>query len=172
MAVSTPLELQPLNKAIHNREGFDCGVDRLNKWLCTQAVSAAKRNLSRTKVLVSIDDPATVIGYYSIANTTLHGLEKYPKQGAPALLLGRMAVDRAHQGKRIGEQLLLAAMRDTAYLSADPRLPPVIGLVVDPKDDAAGFYLSYGFNEIEMDDGITRLFMPVSMCVEATEAMS
>ena len=171
MADFTQLELQILDKKIHDRSGFDCGVEHLNKWFSTTASAAAVRNLSRTKVLVSPASPATVLGYYAISNCTVRSIPKYPRQGAPALLLARMAVDRAHQGKRIGEQLLLAAIKDIVHISLDPRFPPVIGLVVDPKNGATDFYLGYGFTEIEMDDGSVRLFMSVSECMQVVEVI-
>ncbi|WP_409523868.1 hypothetical protein [Nitrincola sp. MINF-07-Sa-05] len=169
MVDSIRLELQVLDAAVHDRDRFDCSMDGLNKWFKTQAAKAAKRNLSRTKVLVSPAEPALVLGFYTLSNCMIHSLPRYPQQGAPALLLGKMAVDRAHQRNRLGEQLLLAAIRDTAYVAVDTRLPPVIGLVVDPKEGVADFYLGYGFTEVEMNDGAVRLFMPVSTCLRVAE---
>src|SRR5437667_12744661 len=63
---------------------------------------------------VCIFPPSHVIGFYTIANTTiprsgipeplLKGLPKY--QDIPAILLGRLAVDVRAQKKKIGELLI------------------------------------------------------------------
>ena len=71
-------------------------------------------------------------------------------------MVGRLAVDTRHRGKRLGELLLFDAMHRT--LQAD--LAAAI-LVVDAKDEsAANFYRSYDF--VDIGPGRKRLYLPVA----------
>jgi GNAT superfamily N-acetyltransferase len=62
---------------------------------------------------------ATVAGYYTLANTSIvigelptEIAKKLPKyERAPAVLLGRLAVDKNYQGKGLGIILLFDALR-------------------------------------------------------------
>jgi predicted N-acetyltransferase YhbS len=55
--------------------------------------------------------------------------------------LGRLAVDRAHQGQKLGAALLWDALARAARSEL-----AVFALVVDAKDNQAGaFYLRHGF---------------------------
>jgi len=78
-------------------------------------------------------------------------LPKYPL--IPAVLLGRLVVDLKFRGKRIGELLLLDAMKR----ALDNEIP-WWAMVVDSKEESLSFYLKYGF--CRFYDEKYRLFMP------------
>lgn len=75
------------------------------------------------------------------------GLPGYP---LPALRIARLAVHRQSQGCGIGRELLKAA-----FLLAREMAEKLgcVGVVVDAKADAVGFYESYGFERMEVLEG-------------------
>lgn len=165
------LEIQTLNKSIHNRNRFDCGEEALNKFLREQASSGSKRYLSRTKVLVDSQNPSDIIGFhtlsYSEASAPVESnLYKHYPHPLPILLLNRMAVDVKHQGKRIGEQLLLDIINQTARVELEGLAQaPIIGLLVDAKEGKASFYIKYGFTLVNPKNPL-RLWLPIGTCIE------
>jgi len=75
----------------------------------------------------------------------------------PATLLARLAVDKNHRGKGIGEFLLVDALYRSLTHS---REIGSVAVVVDAKDDGArNFYRRYGF--IQFHDQPYRLFIPM-----------
>ena len=134
----------------HNREDFDCGKELLNNYLKTQAGQDIKRKLSACFVLS--ENGASIKGYYTLSNNSIplnsfpeHIQKKLPKKynSIPTTLLGRLAIDRKHQGQGIGKILLIDALKRSYELSQH------IGsfaVVVDPIDEAAiNFYKKYDF---------------------------
>ncbi len=75
----------------------------------------------------------------------------------PTTLLGRLAVDQRFQGKGLGEQLLLDALKRSYDISALEI--GSVAIVVDPLDKAGvSFYAQYGFVKLP-DRG--RMFLPM-----------
>ena len=75
----------------------------------------------------------------------------------PVTLLGRLAVDNKFQGKKLGQLLLIDALKrsfDAASVSTAS-----MAILVDPLyGEAAGFYMKYGF--ISLPDS-KRMFLPM-----------
>jgi predicted GNAT family N-acyltransferase len=68
-------------------------------------------------------------------------LPRYPS--TPATLLGRLAVDIAYRGQRLGERLLVDALGRSLEAS---RRAASVAVIVEAKDAAgAEFYRRYGF---------------------------
>jgi GNAT superfamily N-acetyltransferase len=84
-------------------------------------------------------------------------LAKRLPRTVPAVLLGRLAVDRSAQGRNYGSALLVEAIRRVAATS---HVIGVAGLFVDAKDDrAAAFYQNFGF--VPLPSNPHRLFLPL-----------
>lgn len=138
----------------HNRKEFDCGKELLNGYLKNQASQDAKRKLASCFVL-SNNDTKKIVGYYTLSNNSIplsHFSEriqrKLPKSylTIPTTLLGRLAIDKRHQGKGIGEILLFDALKRSYEISSDIGS---FGVAVDPiDDDARKFYAKYDFIEL------------------------
>lgn len=124
------------------------------QWLRNHGLENQKRNLSRVFVLVS--DSNEVIAYYSL---TMGGVRRtsLPRsygRGLPPIeigmvLIGRLAVALSHQGKGIGRDILIDALKRSVYAgtSAAARF-----IAVDPIDETAGaFYRHFGFRNIAGD---------------------
>jgi GNAT superfamily N-acetyltransferase len=140
----------------HDRSRFDCGVTELDNWLRTQASQQQRKDNVVTFVAVDPRD-RRVIGYYSSQTYRLElaeadtafgvGARRYP---VPAILLARLAVCRSAQGQRIGEQLLVHALRSAAEVAA--RVGVELVVVHAISDSAVEFYKRYGFTQfVDLD---------------------
>jgi GNAT superfamily N-acetyltransferase len=150
----------------HDRDGFSCGVDSLDRYLHAQAGQDVRRRANGVFVLVAADAVETVLGYYTLCATSLpqgdvpaaarNHVPRYPL--VSATLIGRLAVSRARQGEGLGS-LLLADAVQRAYASAD-----TVGasmLVVDALSErVAVFYESFGFQHLP--DSL-RLVLPMRL---------
>jgi GNAT superfamily N-acetyltransferase len=135
----------------HRRENFDCGKALLNNYFKTQAGQDIKRKLSACFVL---PNPQTndIQGYYTLSNNSIvtdsfpaRILKKFPKSytSIPTTLLGRLAIDKKHQGKGIGKILLIDALKRSYEIS---QKIGTFAVVVDPmEEESENFYKKYDF---------------------------
>lgn len=119
---------------------------------------------------VCIYPPTQVIGFYTIANTTiprsgipeqlLTGLPKY--QDIPAILLGRLAVDQKAQKKKIGELLISHCFDVYLHLT---KICAARYIITDVYSAMAGFYEKYGFRLIEGSSNphTTKMFLDLKV---------
>lgn len=148
----------------HDRSGFSCGVEPLDRYLREQAGQDARRRVAAPFVLCEGKSNA-VLGYYTLSALSVdvgawpedvaRKLPRYPV--VPATLLGRLAVDGRLRGKGMGEYLLMDALRRALIAS---RQVAAFAVIVDAKDaSVAAFYRRYGF--ILFADEPNRLFLPM-----------
>lgn len=158
----------------HQRNDFDCGSDALNRYLGTQARQEMERDAAIVYVLVPSDRPTRIAGYYSLSSTavrlsewpepTRRKLPRYPL--VPATLIGRLAVDQIYRGLRLGERLLIDALRWSLTAS---RTVASVAVIVDAKEaTAVAFYLRYGFTAFP--DQPLRLFLPMKTIAELAKS--
>jgi len=150
--------------ATHDRSGFDCGVEPLNRYLQQIARQHIVKGISKTFVLVDehAAPPKPVLGFFTISLCHVLGQQvpekwakKLPEQ-IPAMRLGRLAVTRTQQGAGFGKTLLVEALNRVARVA---KIAGGIGLFVDAKDEvAAAFYARFGFEPTP--SGPLTLFMP------------
>jgi predicted GNAT family N-acyltransferase len=171
------LKVSKLDKKTHDRKGFDCGSDELNKFLQSQASQASNRELSRTQVLTDSENPSKVIGYHTLVYSEASHIPSESKlyspsnRNLPALTIARIAVDNQYKGKRLGEQLLLDCISKAAI--AYDVAAPVIGLFVDAKnEEVKAFYLKYGFVVVNGEADPLYLWLPIGTCLKVAEAMT
>jgi GNAT superfamily N-acetyltransferase len=165
---ATPYRIAPLGKS-HDRSGFSCGSEPLDRYLQQQARQDAEKRVAAPFVLV--EPPANrVIGYYTLSASVITADElpdklakripRYPQ--LPVILLGRLAVDQSCKGRGIGEFILMDALRRSLESAADIA---AMAVVVDAKDvAAAGFYEHFGFTQLQLRPG--RLFLPMNTVAE------
>ena len=153
--------------AAHETAQFECRNDALDRWLREQALRAEQARVSATTAWTFIGE-LTVVGFYSISPTLLRRDELPSRAMAggysdvPGYVLGRLALDRSLQGKRLGSQLLFDAL-ELIVSAADRGGGRVI--VVDAIDDVArGFYEHHDF--VPVGDS-RRLIMKVATAQRA-----
>ena len=157
------LVIEPLNRA-HDKTGFECGVEALDRYLKKQAKQDIKRRISRVFVATKPDKPKAVIGYYTLSTLSIELNQlpeklarKLPKHPVPAALLGRLAVSNAAQGQRVGKLLLADATKRTLAVSDQIAIYAMVVDVIN--DNVKGFYEQFGFTRL--DDDSPRLFLPL-----------
>jgi GNAT superfamily N-acetyltransferase len=159
----TPWRIEPLAKT-HERAGFSSGAPELDRYIRELASQDVRRDVARVFVAVREDSPA-VLGFYSLGACSvqrerlpLAQAKRLPHYPVPTALLGRLAVDEAMQGKRLGAFLLMDALHRVLLAS---QTLAVHAVMVDAKDDAAAaFYRKYGF--IALPDDARQLLLPMT----------
>lgn len=146
---------------LHNRRDFDCAVEELNSYLQRYSNQHERKGIGRTYVATR-DDERRVVGYYTISSSAVAFdvvPENLPRHLVPVALVGRLAVDNSARRQRLGERLLVHALRSAQRAA---RIVAIFAVVVDAQDESAkSFYLRYGFNEL-MDDHL-HLYLPIKV---------
>lgn len=100
--------------------------------------------------------------------------DSLPLYPAPVLRLARLGVDRRHQGDGLGRELLGVAADIALEMRARAGC---IGIVVDTKPDAAGFYERHGFRALPITSRVAgagappvRLFVDLRHLVHGAAA--
>lgn len=161
--MTAAFHIEPLGSG-HDRAGFASGVEALDRYLKTQVSQDVRRRVASCFVAVEIGTAGKIAGYYTLAASGVpltdlpeplaKRLPRYPS--IPVARLGRLAVDQAFRGRKLGSALLWdAGMRALRSELA------AFALVVDAKDDqAAAFYLHHGF--IQFGDNLRQLVLPLA----------
>ncbi|MGD9153067.1 MAG: GNAT family N-acetyltransferase [Gammaproteobacteria bacterium] len=154
----------------HDKKGFSCGIEALDRYIMQQAGQDKRCSVTATYILSEKNHDA-ILGYYTLSATsilltdlpekTIKKLPRYPT--IPATLLGRLAVDNKYQGNRLGELLLVDALKRSLDIS---KRVASFSLVVNAKtENAIEFYQRYGF--IQFPSHKARLFLPMATIAQA-----
>ena len=144
--------IAPLTRS-HKRTDFDCGEATLNNYLRSVARQSASRHHSRTYVACPEDAPQTIAGFYTLTLNEKRFAESPPDYetpptgSVPVALIGQLGVDRSFQGRRLGELLLLDALR-RAHAVADLAGCCAVE-VVAINNSVLAFYQKYGFVSVD-----------------------
>ena len=164
MSPSRPAFLvEPLGD--HDRAAFSCGVGPLDRYLREQAGQDARKHAAAPFVLVTPEN--RIAGYYTLSSAVILADDlpqedikklnwpRYPQ--LPATLIGRLARHLAFRGQRLGDLLLLDALR-RAYDNVGTVAS--LAVIVDVKDEnALRFYSKYGF--LSFPDTQNRMYLPM-----------
>jgi ribosomal protein S18 acetylase RimI-like enzyme len=157
----------PLN-ASHKKGAFNCGKPMLDTYLHSQAKQDVKRKLSACFILA--DDDNNVKGYYTLSSAVI-SRDLLPEDirkrlppaynDLPTTLLGRLAVDSNYQGQKLGEFLLMDALKRSLAVS---QKVGSMAVIVDPIDEGAvNFYKKFDFTSLP-DSG--KMFLPMVSVAE------
>ena len=151
--------------------GFTCGKHPLDDYFRWHAFANDAAGIGRAYVLPrGPEDAATapaVLGFYTLsmalvasAEVAPHLTDKLPKYPLPVALIGRLAVDERATASRIGERLLVDAMKRVVDAA---ELVGCVGLVVDAKDESAeAFYAKYDLASLETGSWPRRMFIALA----------
>jgi ribosomal protein S18 acetylase RimI-like enzyme len=160
--IPVPLRFEALSDT-HDRAGFRCGDDVLDRYFQTQVTQDIRRRITNCFVVVEVAT-GQVAAYYTLSAASIplvdlppdeiKRLPRYPT--LPAVRIGRLAVDRRFQRRGLGELMLMNAVHRTMQDAA-----AAFALLVDAKNDlVAEFYRRYGFRPVA---GKPRtLFLPLA----------
>ncbi len=142
----TALRIEKLARQ-HAVDEFDCGQGELNRFLTRFALTNQQANASQTYVALANE---TVIGFYTLVVGEV-AFEDAPERltkglahhSVPVMLLARLAVSSAWQGKGVGAGLLKDAA-DRTLRAAD--IAGIRAFAVHAKDEpASAFYRHFDF---------------------------
>lgn len=159
-----PLKIEALN-AGHQRKAFDCGEASLNNYLQQYARQNVKHRINKVFVATDINAPQTILSYYTLSAGSIRADDlppehkrRLPNYPIPVALLGRLAVDKNHQGQRLGTILLADALQRVEQAST---VMAVYAIVVDALNpSAADFYQQFGF--VIFPSQPLKLFLPLN----------
>lgn len=154
------MTLQVLEKK-HKRKDFSCGLVELNNYIKQYVSQDVKRKLAVCYVLE--DEDKNVIAYYTLSSgrvdlsdipDDLKSSLKYAE--IPVVIIGRLAVHVDYQGNKLGQILLIDALKRIIEISA---LVGNHAVIVDPINESTEkFYSKFGF--IRLKDS-KRMFLPL-----------
>ncbi len=145
--------------ASHRLEGFDCGEAELDDWLRRRARVNQVGGASRTFVVVDADN--SVRGYYALAagaishELALGKVRRNMPDPVPAIVLGRLAVDRPAQGIGLGGDLLMDAVRRVVGIAEQAGVRAL--LVHALHERAQRFYEHFGFESAPLQPLVLML---------------
>ena len=159
----------------HNRKTFNCGIEELNQFLQQHARQKTVKHISKTYVACRDSASTTIMGYHTLAGYSVmvppahKDYRTYPHP-LGAVKLARLAVDRACQGQRLGERLLVDAIYRTVLVAHQIS---AIGLFVDPMTpEVIPFYQQYGFLPADPDEPSRfELWLPIATCIEIAKTL-
>jgi GNAT superfamily N-acetyltransferase len=150
---------------------FDCGNQYLNEYLKKYAIINDKNGVAKVFVAVP-KESQVIVGYYtssaSVISTEVIPDElrgNFPKE-TPALLIGRLAVDKSMQGKGVGEKLLKHAFEYAIEVS---QKTGIYAVRVDAKNEQIKDYYKNKFSFLEFKDSCLSLFLPLATIKKAFE---
>jgi GNAT superfamily N-acetyltransferase len=146
-----------------DRSDFACGKDDLDRYFRQQISQDTRRRIT-TAFIARHSTTDRIAGFYTLSAAQFpftdldedwrRKLPHYPS--LPAVLIGRLAIDRRFKGQGLGSALKADAAARTIRSDIAARF-----LVVDALDeDAALFYRHHGFRRVPGDGN--RLFIPLA----------
>lgn len=138
----------------HDSSAFDSGEPALDDWLRRRAWNNLQIAASRTYVACPIGSPK-IAGYFALsmgqilAQDATGSMRRNMPHHIPAVILGRLAIDRTWQGQGLGRALLADAVRRSLRASHEISARLVIVHAISAAAEA--FYLHHGFTRLPVE---------------------
>jgi GNAT superfamily N-acetyltransferase len=159
-----PLSAPEKLRAEHDLSEFECGEPTLDDWLRRRALQNEESGASRMYVVCT---GQKIAGYYALAVGAVAHMEapgrvrrKMPDP-VPVMIIGRLAVHKDFQGRRIGPALLRDAVLRTLQAAEIAGIRAILVHAISER--ARQFYEECGFIPSPMD--------PMTLMVTVAEAM-
>jgi len=158
-----PLSAPEKLRAEHDLSEFECGESTLDDWLRQRALQNEESGASRTYVACA---GRLVIGYYALAvGAVVHAeapgrVRRNMPDPVPVMIIGRLAVHKDFQGKRIGPGLLRDAVLRTLQAAEIAGIRAILVHAISER--ARQFHEDCGFIASPMD--------PMTLMVTVAEA--
>ncbi|QEN05647.1 GNAT family N-acetyltransferase [Thiospirochaeta perfilievii] len=142
------IKIIPISKKLELKQ-FDCGINELNVYLSQYSIANDKKNIGKTFVAVG-EEHNFPLGYYTVSMVQVYFHEltddikkSLPKYPIPSMRIGKLAVSKGVQGKRIGAYLLRDSFLRAIRISEDVALKFIVVDALNEKSKE--FYIRYGF---------------------------
>lgn len=138
----------------HDSSSFNSGEPALDDWLRQRAWNNLQAAASRTYVVCPAGS-RQIIGYYALsmgqilAQEVIGSMRRNMPNAIPAVVLGRLAIDLAWQGKGLGRAMLADVLSRSLRASAEVSARLVIVHAISPAAEA--FYFHHGFTRLPID---------------------
>ena len=156
---------EPFDPKVHDRSTFDSGAPDLDEWLRRYSTQNRCRNTAATWVITTAD--SEVVAYVCLAMTSTDrggapsSVAKHAPDPVPALLIGRLAVDRSHAGLGIGTALVAHVLATAVDLNEWAACRAVVVNAIDQA--ARSWWERLGFNPFDpADPGNPDLYLMTS----------
>jgi GNAT superfamily N-acetyltransferase len=132
---------------LHDLVDFDCGTVALNDWLKRRALNNQLSDATRTFVICM---DGRVVGYYALASGSINAQSVAGSfrcnmpDPIPVVILARLAIDRAYQGRGLGRALFRDAALRVMQAADTIGIRGIIVHAISPQ--AKDFYLALGFD--------------------------
>jgi GNAT superfamily N-acetyltransferase len=161
---------EPLDPARHDRNAFASGEPALDDWLRRFAGQNRRRDTAATWVVATPE--GQVVAYASLAMTAIdrsaapRAVAKQASDPVPALLLGRLAVDKNFAGLGVGTALVAHVLATAVELNEKAACRAVVVTALHAR--ARSWWERLGFYPFHPDDPTdTDLYLLTSE-IEAT----
>ncbi len=148
----------------YQRDHFNCGNSILDDYLKRYARQNHEGGIAKTFVAVDRVELSRIDGFYTVSASDIEfeslpelTRKKVPAYPIPAILIGKLAVDKSCQGEGLGGELLVDALLRSVKISQEIGIFAVRVDAIDLK--AKEFYLKYGF--IPLQDRPLAMFLPI-----------
>ncbi len=151
----TSRDISLFDKAKHDRTGFSCGVDLIDK-LFKQSISKKIKN-NRVRFWCATDESGILVGFYALlARSVLpdhagNMAIQSDRNEIPIVYISLVGVDKNHQSQGIGGDLLMHAVRKCVMVSDNIGVAEIV-LEVERDADVekrVQFYKRYGFRFVD-----------------------
>lgn len=159
---------EPLDPRRHDRSAFDSGEPVVDEWIRRYAGQNRRRDTAATWVIA--DAGYRVVAYASMSMTAIDRsaapdvMAKGAPDPIPALLIGRLAVDRTHAGLGVGTALLAHLLATAAELNLSAACRAVVVTALNPA--ARAWWERFGFQPLDEEDGFDLYLL--TQDIEAT----
>ncbi len=133
----------------HDTASFDSGETVMDEWLRNRALTNQQLAASRTYVICPRNS-LRIIAYFALSAAQILAIEvpssmrRNMPRNIPAILLGRLAIDRSYQGKGLGRAILRDIV--SRALRSDFAARLLIVHAISP--DIEAFYVRHGFTRL------------------------
>jgi GNAT superfamily N-acetyltransferase len=130
-------------------QNFSCGKEGLDNFLKEQAIDDQKEHKSTTTLVIRrYRDKITLIGFYTLKNTSLLFKPDNKLRGYPAIEIVYFAVDKRFQRKGLGSKILKTIIFRAIELSKN--FSAVAALVLSSENDVVDFYKKNRFKDFSV----------------------
>ncbi len=161
---------EPLDPKLHDRSSFDSGSSDLDEWLRRYSTQNRRRNTAATWVIA--DAEGVVVAYVSLAMTSIDrgaassSVAKHAPDPVPALLVGRLAVDRSRAGLGVGTALVAHVLATAVDLNDRAACRAVVVSALD--EVARSWWERLGFHPFDPGDNDNLDLYLLTSEIEAT----